>query len=323
MKSPSGPSAPFLRKTCLIALLGTSTAGAQAPAAPPAQPAPAAPTAPAAKAALPVPPFEARVTRETQLFRKKSLKQEDVLLTTPGHVFKVSELAPEQKSQGETAPVAKVHPYAQATYYMLLSPLQPLGPGEAVTEAEAAELLFPKPLGSEREWCQKFTGRLLLPASAGAGKGGSILYSASPDTACAGFMALVSGVGKEAKARALPRRGALQSVTVHEVQGAPPLLDVVESIAGKGISGRRRRLLSLTGSGTKEVLAVDLEVHQPKGGTQHSVQAEVSLKPSGAGLDIDVARTEQQVTLATGKVASEKKDQKRYRYAAGKLTPRP
>jgi hypothetical protein len=268
-------------------------------------------------------PFEARVVRETQLFRKKKLQQEDVLLTTPGHVFKVSELAPERTSQGETAPVAVVHPYEQARYYMLLSPLQPLTPGEVVTEAEAAALLFPKSLGAERDWCQRFTGRLLLPASARAGKGGAILYSASPDTACAGFMALVSGVGKEAKARTLPRRGALQSVTVHEVPGSPPLLDVVESISGKDISGRRRRLLSLTRSGAKELLAVDLEVHQPKGGTQHSVQAEVSLKPSGEGLDIDVARTEQRVTLATGKVASEKKDQKRYRYAAGKLTARP
>jgi hypothetical protein len=268
-------------------------------------------------------PFEARVVRETQLFRKKKLEQEDVLLTTPGHVFKVSELAPERTSQGETGPVAVVHPYEQATYYMLLSALKPLGPGEVVSDTEAGPLLFPKSLGAERAWCQKFTGRLLLPASAGAGKAGALLYSASPDTACAGYMALVSGVGKEAKARSLPRRGALQSVTVHEVPGAPPLVDVVESLSGKDLSGRRRRLLSLTGSGLKELLAVELEVFQPKGGTQHRVQSEVTLKPSGEGLDIDVARTEQQVTLATGAVASEKKDQKRYRSAAGKLTPRP
>jgi hypothetical protein len=319
MKSRSGLRTSFLRKTCLIALLGTSTAGAQAPAATPTP----APAAPAAQPALPAVPFEARVARETQLYRKKKLDQEDVLLTTPGHVFTVSELAPERKSQGETAPVAVVHPHVQSTYYMLLSTLQPLSPGEVVTDAEAAELLFPKSLGEQRPWCQRFTERLLLPASAGAGKGGSLIYSASSDTACAGYMALVSGVGKEAKAHSLPRLGALQSVHVREVSGSPPLLDVVESITGKGISGRRRRLLSLTRSGAKELLAVDIEVLQPKGGTQHSVQSDVSLKPSGQGLDIDVERTEQQVSLATGAVASEKKSQKRYRYTAGKLTARP
>jgi hypothetical protein len=268
-------------------------------------------------------PFEARVVREAQLLRKKKLEQEDVLLTTPGHVLKVSELSPAQTFQGETAPVATVHPYEQARYYMLASALKPLGPGEVVTDAEAGTLLFPKSLGAERAWCQKFTVRLLLPASAEAGKGGALLYSASPDTHCAGYMALVSGVGKEAKARSLPRRGALQTVAVHEVPGAPPMLDVVESIVGKDISGRRRRLLSLTRSGPKELLAVEIEVHQSKGATQHRVQSDVTLKPSGEGLDIDVARTEQQVTLATGAVASEKKDQKRYRYAAGKLAPRP
>jgi hypothetical protein len=268
-------------------------------------------------------PFEARVVREAQLLRKKKLEEEDVLLTTPGHVLKVSELSPEQTFQGETAPVATVHPYEQVRYYMLASALKPLGPGEVISDAEAGALLFPKSLGAERAWCQKFTGRLLLPASAGAGKGGALLYSASPDTLCAGYMALVSGVGKEAKARSLPRRGALQSITVHEVPGAPPLLDMVESIVGKDISGRRRRLLSLTRSEPKELLAVDLEVNQSKGGTQHSIQSKVLLKPSGEGLDIDVARTEQQVTLATGAVVSEKKDQKRYRYAAGKLTQQP
>lgn len=268
-------------------------------------------------------PFEAVVAREAQLYRKKKLEQEDVLLATPGHVFTVSELGPEAKSAGETAPVAAVQPYAQATYYMLVTPLRPLGPGEVVTAAEASELLFPKSLGADRAWCQRFTSRVLLPASVGADKGGALLYSASSDTACGGYMALVSGVGKEAKARSLPRLSALESVTVREVSGAPPLLDVVESITGKGISGRRRRFMSLTRSGPKELLAVDLEVLQPKGGTQHSVRSEVSLKPSGEGLDIDVARTEQKVTLATGAVASEKKDQKHYRYAAGKLTPRP
>lgn len=320
MTSPPGSSAHLLWKTCLIALMGTTPASAQAPTVP-AVPAPSA--AATAKLALPAVPVEARVVREAQLFRKKKPEVEDVLLTTPGHVFTVSELAPEQTWKGETTPIAQVHPYAQATYYMQLPALQPLRPGEVVTEAEAAALLFPKSLGEERVWCQRFTARLLLPASAGAGKGGALLYSASSDTACGGFMALVSGVGKVAKARALPRRGPLQSVTVHEVPGAPPVLDVVESFASKDVSGRRRRLLSLTRSGPKELLAVELELHQPQGDTQHSVQSQFSLKPSPEGLDIEVERTEQQVKLATGAVASEKKEQKRYRYAAGKLTPRP
>jgi hypothetical protein len=268
-------------------------------------------------------PFEARVTREAQLFRKKKPEVEDVLLASPGHVFTVSELAPEQTWKGETAPIAEVHPYAQATYYMLLPALRPLGPGEVVTEAEAAALLFPKSLGEERAWCQRFTGRVLLPASAKGVKGEALLYSASSDTACTGYMALVSGVGKAAKARPLPRRGALQSVTVHEVPGAPPLLDMVESLSGKDLSGRRRRLLSLERSGPKELLVVDLEVHQNKGETQHNVQSQLTLTPSAGGLDIEVARTEQQVALATGAVSAQKKEQKRYRYAAGKLTPRP
>ena len=235
----------------------------------------------------------------------------------------VSELAPEQTWKGEKAPIAEVHPYAQVTYYMLLPALRPLSPGEVMPEKEAAELLFPKSLGAERAWCQRFTGRVLLPPSTQGAKREALLYSASSDTACRGYMALVSGMGKAAKARTLPRRGAIQSVTVHEVPGAPPLLDFVESFSGKDLSGWRRILLSLERSGPKELLAVELERYENKGETQHNVRTEVTLKPSAGGLDIEVARTKKQVALTTGAVSAEKTDQKRYRYAAGKLTPRP
>lgn len=310
MKAPPGAVVHALRKVCLVAGLVSGAADAQTPSAAPAQ-------------ALPPMPFEARIAREAPMFRKKKLDEDDVRLSSAGHIVTVSELAPEQTWKGETAPVAVVHPHAQATYYMLLPSLQPLSPGEVMTDEEAAALLFPASLGASRAWCQRYAERLLLPASANAGKGAVLLYSASSDTACAGYMALATGTGAEAQARPLPRYGALQSVTVREVPGSPPLVDLVESIVGKDLSGRRRRWLSLGSSGTQELLAVELEQQQLNKGVQHRIQSQVSLKPAGKGLDIEVARTEQQVSLSTGVASGTKTRQKRYHYEAGKLLSKP
>jgi hypothetical protein len=301
----------LLQAVSLLSLAGGS-AGAQAPASAPVRAAPQAV------------PFEARVTRQTQLFRKVKPDTDDVLLITPGHIVSVSRLDKEQTWKGETAPMAAVHPYAQVTYYMLSSYLQPVGAGEVVSDADAAAVLFQKAPEASRAWCQRFTGRLSLPASGGAGKAEALVYSAANDTACAGYLALVSGTGKAAKARALPRRGAIQSVTVHEVPGGgPPLLDVVEALSGPGLSGSRRTLLSLERGAPRELLSVELERNKLEKDTRQSVNSTMALNPSSSGLDIEVRRTELQVVLATGAETKGAESVKRYRYAGGKLTAQP
>jgi hypothetical protein len=307
------PSTPALRRllqaVSLLSLAGGS-AGAQAPASAPARDAPQAV------------PFDARVTRQAQLFRKVKPETEDVLLITPGHIVSVSRLDKEHTWKGETAPMAAVHPYAQGTYYMLSSYLQPVGPGEVVSDADAAAVLFQKAPEASRDWCKRFTGRLSLPA--GVGKAEALVYSAASDTACAGYLSLVSGTGKAAKARALPRRGVIQSVTVHEVPGGgPPLLDVLEALSGPGLSGSRRTLLSLERGGPRELLAVELERNQLEKDTRQSVNSTMALNPSSSGFDIEVRRTETRVILATGAETKGAESVKRYRYAGGKLTAQP
>jgi hypothetical protein len=306
MKSPT--SRKLLGAVSLLTLVGAGPASAQAPAASPATP------------ATPALPFDARVTRETHLWRKAKPENEDMVKVPPGRILTVFKLEPEQTFKGEKAPVAGVRTHAQSTYYTLLSPLQPLAPGEAMTDAEAAALLFQKAPAAHRAWCQRFTERMLLPASAGAGKGGVILYSASADDNCAGYLALGSGTGKAAKARAQPRRGALLSINVREVAGAPPLLEVVEAVKGEGLSGWRRTLSSLERGAPRELLTVDEELHQLKGDSKQTIMSAVTMSPSGDGLDIEVRRTEMQVALATGAESGRTESVKRYRYAGGKLT---
>ncbi|WP_324991387.1 hypothetical protein [Hyalangium sp.] len=295
----------------LLSLAGGS-AGAQTPASAPAKEAP------------PAAPYDARVISQTQLFRKVKPETEDIRLITPGHIVSVSRLDKEHTWKGETAPMAAVHPYAQSTYYMLSSHLRPVSPGEVVSDADAAAVLFQKVPDASRTWCQRFTGRLSLPASAGAGKAEALVYSAANDTACAGYLALVSGTGKAAKARALPRRGAIQSVTVHEVPGGgPPLLDVLEALSGPGLSGSRRTLLSLERGAARELLTVDLENNRLEKDTRQSVNSTMALNPSSNGFDIEVRRTELRVVLATGAETKGAESVKRYRYAGGKLTALP
>lgn len=302
MKSPS--SRRLLGAVSLFTLVGAGPVSAETPAASPAAPAP---------------PFDARVTREVQLWRKAKPEKEDMPLVPPGRVLSVFKLEPEQTFQGEKSPVAAVRPHAQSTYYTLLAPLQPLAAGEVMTDAEASALLFQKAPAANREWCQRFTERHLLPASAGAGKAGVLLYSASADDACLGYLALGTGSGKAARARALPRRGAVLSVNVREVAGSPPLLELVEAVKGQGLSGWRRVLSALDRGTPRELLVVDEELHHLKGDTKLMVASAVTMTPGADGLDVEVRRTETQVVLATGAEKSRTESVKRYRYAKGKL----
>jgi len=306
MKSPA--SLRLLGAVSLFTLVGAGPVGAETPASSPATP------------ATPALPFDVLVTREIQLWRKAKPDKEDMPVVPAGRVLSVFKLEPEQTFQGEKSPVAAVRPHAQSTYYTLLTPLRPLAPGEVMTDAEAAALLFQKAPAANREWCQRFTERMLLPASAGAGKGGVIIYSASADDACSGYLALGSGSGKAAKARAQPRRGALQSVNVREVAGSPPLMEVVEDVKAEGLSGWRRVLSSVERGAPKELLVVDEELHQLKGDTKQTVTGGVTMTPGADGLEVEVRRTEAQVVLATGAEKARTESVKRYRYAKGKLT---
>lgn len=307
MKSPS--SRRLLGAMSLFALVGAGPVSAETPAASPAAPAP------------PAPPYDARVTRELPLWRKaKPDKDEDRVVVPAGRVLSVFKLEPEQTFQGEKAPVAAVRPHAQSTYYTLVTALRPLAPGEVMTDTEAAALLFQKAPAANRPWCQRFTERHLLPASSGVGKAAVLLYSASADDACLGYLALGTGTGKAARARALPRRGALLSVNTREVPGSPPLLEVVEAVKGPGLSGWRRVVSALERGTPRELLVVDEELHHLKGDTKHMVASVVTMTPGGEGLDVEVRRTETQVVLATGAEKSRAESVKRYRYAQGKLT---
>jgi len=310
----------LLGAVSLLSLASAGPVSAEPPAGSPA--APAAPAAPSAPATVSTPalPFDARVTREIQLWRKAKPEKEDTVAVSPGRILTVFELKPEQTFQGEKSAVAAVRTHAQSTYYTLLAPLQPVAAGEVMTDAEAAALLFQKVPAANRSWCQRFTERMLLPDAAGAGKAGVIIYSASPDDACAGYLALGSGTGKAVKARAQPRRGPLLSVNVREVAGSPPLMEVVEAVRGQGLSGWRRILLSVERGTPKELLSVDEELHHVKGDTKQMVVSAVKMTPAGDGLDIEVRRTETQVVLATDTEKARTEDVKRYRYAGGKLT---
>jgi hypothetical protein len=296
-----------------LTLVGAGPVSAETPAGSPA--------APATPSATPPLPFDARATRDIQLWRKAKPEKEDTVAVPAGRILTVFELKPEQTFEGERSPVAAVRPHAQSTYYTLLAPLQPVAPGEVMTDAEAAALLFQKAPAANREWCKRFTERMLLPASAEAGKAGVIIYSASADDACAGYLALGSGTGKEAKARAQPRRNALLSVHVREVAGSPPLMEVVEAVKGKGLSGWRRILFSVERGTPRELLAVDEELHLLKGDTKQATFSVVKMTPGGDGLDIEVRRTETQVVQATGAEKARTESVKHYRYSRGKLTP--
>ncbi len=270
MKSPT--SRKLLGTVSLLTLVGAGPVSAETPAgSPAAKPASAAPAL----------PFDARVTRDIQLWRKAKPEKEDTVAVPAGRILTVFELKPEQTFQGEKSPVAAVRPHAQSTYYTLLAPLQPVAPGEVMTDAEAAALLFQKAPSASREWCQRFTERMLLPASAGVGKAGVVLYSASSDDACAGYLALGSGTGKAARARAQPRRGPLLSVNVRDVAGSPPLMEVVEAVRGQGLSGWRRILFSVERGTPKELLVVDEELHHLKGDTKLARRRRGEVHPRG------------------------------------------
>jgi hypothetical protein len=306
MKSPTPRS--LLSAVSLLTLVGAGPVSAQAPAASPAKP------------STPELPFDARVTREIQLWRKAKPADEDTVAVPPGRILTVFKLEPEQTFQGEKSPVAAVRPHAQSTYYTLLSPLQPLAPGEVMTDTEAAALLFTKVPAANRAWCQRFTERMLLPASAGAGKAGVIIYSASADDTCSGYLALGSGTGKAAKASVQPRLNTLISVNVREVAGGPPLMEVVEAVKGPGLSGWRRRLSSVERGAPKELLTVDEELHQIKKDTKQTIASAVTMTPAGNGLDLEVRRTETEVVQATGAEKARTESVKHYRYEGGKLT---
>jgi hypothetical protein len=318
MKSPH--SRRLLGAVSLLSLASAGPVSAEAPAGSPAAQATSSTSPAPPTASTPALPFDARVTREIQLWRKAKPEKEDTVAVPPGRILTVFELKPEQTFEGEKSAVAAVRPHAQSTYYTLLAPLQPVAPGEVMTDAEAAALLFQKVPAANRAWCQRFAERYLLPASAGAGKAGVIIYSASADDACAGYLAVGSGTGKQAKAHAQPRRGPIMSVRVREVAGSPPLMEVVEAVRGKGLSGWRRVLLSVERGTPRELLVVDEELHQLKGDTKDAVFSVVKMTPAGDGLGIEVRRTDAQVVLATGAEKARTESVKSYHYAGGKLT---
>ena len=301
----------------LCAAAGSSLAMASEP------PAPAPQVATDSKPTPPL-PFEARVARETDFFRNGKPKPEEEMMRVPaGLVVSVLKLGASTTWKKETGSVAQVKPDAQSQYYALSTHLRPLEAGEVISDAVAGKLLFSSVPAAQRAWCARFTRRVQLPPAAMPNGGkGAIVYSAAVDDACTGYLALVSGTDKDARVRARVRRGPLSSVAVHEVPGAPPMLEVEESIRGNTrVSGIRRVMLGLGKAELPELLAVDIQLDALEQETKRSVLSDVVLTPSGKGLDIEVRRTEKQVVLATGAEKDVAQDVRRYRFEGGKLSP--
>ncbi|HSP77857.1 MAG TPA: hypothetical protein VLQ93_04985 [Myxococcaceae bacterium] len=272
------------------------------------------------EAATPEVPFDARLVKQTGLLRKPAPKPDDeVFLLPAGTVVRVTKLEPPHTWKEEKAPVALAKPDTQSTYYALRTWLQPLKPGEVVSDEVAAKLLFSEVPAARREWCMRFTRRVVLPAGAVPGGKGTLVYSAAVDDVCAGYLALVTGTGRSARVKARARRGPLATVAVLEVPEAPPVLDVEESIRSGQESGMLRTLLGLGKPALSELLAVELERDTLGKESRHSVRSELKLEPSGKGLDVEVRRTEKQVVLSTGAEKALGEKVSRYRYEGGKL----
>lgn len=264
-------------------------------------------------------PFEAKAARRLDLFRGSTLKREDLTSVAAGTVVTVLAMVGEKTWEGKPEQVVKVALDGRTTNHALLSQLEPLGASERLSADDASALLFSQVPQSRREWCAQFARRLLLSSRSPR----TLIYSGSPDSDCAGDLALVSGTGKSARVLAHTRRQAIQSITLHEFASAPGVLDITESLRRtERVNGIGRFFLALGGPTFQELLAVDLRRDDLEGAHRRSSLAEVEVKPSEHGLDIEVRRTQLQTELATGIESILVRDTRHYRYAGGKLTAR-
>ncbi|ATB44328.1 hypothetical protein CYFUS_009815 [Cystobacter fuscus] len=262
-------------------------------------------------------PFEAKAVRRLDLFRSSALKREDLTNVAAGTVVTVLAMVGEKSWEGKPEQVVKVALDSRTTDYTFLSQLEPLGASERLSADDASALLFSQVPKSRREWCAQFARRLLLSSRSPR----TLTYSGSPDSDCAGYLALVSGIGKSARVLAHTRRQALQSITLHEFASAPAVLDVTESLRRtERVNGIGRFFLSLRGSTFQELLSVDLRRDELEGPHKRSSLAEVEVKPSEQGLDIEVRQTQLRTELATGVESNLVHDTLHYRYAGGKLS---
>jgi hypothetical protein len=235
-----------------------------------------------------------------------------------GVIVTVVAMAGEMPWQGRPEQVAKVMLDGRSTYYTLLSRLEPLGTGAGISADRAGALLFTQVPATRRSWCAQFARRLLLSSDGTR----ALIYSASVDADCAGYLALVSGAGKSARVLARIRRAPLQSVTLHEVSQSPAVLEIEESIQDSArINGIRRSFLGLGKPTFQELLAVDTRRDELEETIKRSVIAEVEVRPSEQSLDIEVRRTQLQVVLATGVERNHVRETQHYRYASGKMSP--
>jgi hypothetical protein len=262
-------------------------------------------------------PFEARVVRRLELFRVPQARSSDMTEVAAGMVVTVSSWVGEKTWEGQSEQMVQVNLDGRSTYYALLSRLEPLKKGAVLTAAQAGGLLFSQAPKTRRSWCEQFARRLLLSSDGS----NLLLYSSSADEECAGYLAVVTDTGKGARVLARARRGPLQSVVLHPLPRGPALLEFEEFLPSSArVTGSRRTFLGLGKPALKELLSVDTRRDELEQERKHSVLAEVEVKPSEQGLDIEVRRTEMQVALATGVESGHVRETRKYHYANGTLS---
>ncbi|WP_375770012.1 hypothetical protein NR798_03745 [Archangium gephyra] len=261
-------------------------------------------------------PFEARSMRRLDLFRGSTPKKGDMTEVAADTVVTVLSLEGEQPWEGRSEQVVQVKLDSRSKYYTLLSRLEPVDISAGISAERAGELLFAQIPKARRSWCAQFARRLLLSEEPQ-----TLVYSASADADCAGYLAVVSGSGKEARVLKRSRRGHLQSVAIHKVSQSPGLLETEESFQENArTSGIRRSFLGLGKPSFEELLVVDIRRDTLDEKLKHSVIAEVEVKPSDRGLDVEVHRKQLEVSLVTGVEKAHTREAQRYHYANGKMT---
>jgi hypothetical protein len=264
-------------------------------------------------------PFEARAVQRLELFRGDKPKQNDMTEVAAGTVVTVLAWMDERTWEDKPEQVVQVKLDGLSTYYALRSRLEPMKKDAVLSTAQAGGLLFTQVPAARRKWCEQFTRRLLLSPDDSR----VLIYSASADDDCAGYLALVTDSSKGARVLARARRGPLQSMVRHPLPQGPAVLEFEEFMQGNArVTGIRRTFLGLGKPALKELLSVDIRRDELGQVNKHSVVAEVEVKPSQQGLDIEVRRTEMQVVLATGAERDHVRETLSYRYVNGTLSPR-
>ncbi|MBM7113226.1 hypothetical protein [Archangium primigenium] len=243
---------------------------------------------------------------------------EDMTHVATGTLVTVLSSEGGKKWEGNPEEVVKVTLDKQSINYAFRSRLEPLGTQALLSDEAAGAILFAKAPKARRGWCARFTRRL-VPSNSSR----MLVYSASVDPDCAGYVAWVARSGKKARVLAATRRGAIQTLTVHEFASAPPVLEITDSLQGDArLNGVRKTFIRLDNPLFQELLAVDIRRDELEATTKRSSLAEVEVTPSDQGLDIAVRRTRLQVDMNTGAESNIERDTQHYQYLGGKLLER-